>query len=156
LNRIFRDYAEIDNYRKISRLIVAKRNTHAIESLNDLKEAIAPAVPKNAEYKFWAKIFQGLRIEVNKEIDVLKDLLTQSAELLKPEGRCVILTYHSLEDRPVKNFFKSGNFDGVVEKDFYGNALCPFKPATTLKPSEEEIKKNSRAASAKLRVAEKK
>jgi 16S rRNA (cytosine1402-N4)-methyltransferase len=155
LNRIFREFAEINNYRKVSKLILQYRRQNHIETLDHLKTAIHEAVPRNSEFKYWAKIFQALRIEVNREIEVLQDLLRQTPDLLKKGGRLAVLTYHSLEDRPVKNFFKSGNFEGKVEKDVYGNPLCPFRLTETQKPSEEEILRNSRAASAKLRVAEK-
>lgn len=155
LNRIFREYAEVNNFRKLTKLIIDYRKSQKINSLTDLKTAIHQAVPKNSEYKYWAKIFQALRIEVNQEIDVLKELLLQSPNLLKKGGRFAVLTYHSLEDRPVKNFFKTGNFDGVAHKDLYGNLICPFRLSETVKPSENEVKINSRAASAKLRVAEK-
>jgi 16S rRNA (cytosine1402-N4)-methyltransferase len=157
LVRIFRQYGEIDHAPKVATAIINQRSENPIETTTELVNTILPYAPRMRENKFTAQVFQALRIEVNQELEVLKELLRQSAELLKPEGRLVVMSYHSLEDRLVKNFMRAGNFEGVVEKDFYGNPQTPFKlvvrkPVTA---SEEEITANNRARSAKLRIAEK-
>jgi 16S rRNA (cytosine1402-N4)-methyltransferase len=115
-------------------------------------------VKRGRENKYYAQVFQALRIEVNKELDALKELLTQSLEVIKPGGRLVVISYQSLEDKLVKNIIRSGKFEGEVEKDFYGNQLTPLTAITrkAIIPSEEEVSENSRARSAKLRIAEKK
>jgi len=157
LVRIFRQYGEIDNAARVADAIIKQRSEKPIETTTKLMAAIMPCAPRTKENKFAAQVFQSLRIEVNKELDVLKEMLSQATELLKPKGRLVVLSYHSLEDRIVKNFMRSGNFEGIVEKDFYGNPLTPFK-LIARKPivaSEEEIEANNRARSAKLRIAEK-
>jgi 16S rRNA (cytosine1402-N4)-methyltransferase len=116
---------------------------------------LKPFAPKFKDHKFYAQVFQAIRIEVNQELDALKQLLLQSSELLKPGGRLVVISYHSLEDRLVKNFMKRGSFEGEIQKDFFGNILKPFKELIKhpLVPSEDEIRLNSRARSAKLRIA---
>ena len=157
LKHIFRSYGEIDNAYKLVKLITDARITQPITTTEQLKNIIAPCTPKFKDHQYLAKVFQALRIEVNGEIEVLKEMLKQSLEVLSVGGRLVVMSYHSLEDRLVKNFIKSGNFEGEAIKDFYGNIERPFelitrKPVT---PSEEEIERNSRSRSAKLRVAEK-
>jgi 16S rRNA (cytosine1402-N4)-methyltransferase len=157
LKRIFKEYGELNNSGRIARLIVDARAVRKIETVDDLKEAIKPQTPKHKENTFLAQVFQAIRIEVNGEMDDLKEFLVQSEEVIRPGGRLAVIAYHSLEDRPVKNFMRSGKFEGEVEKDFFGNPKTPFKALKT-KPivaSEEELKINSRARSAKLRVAEK-
>ncbi len=155
LSRIFRLYGELKNAYSISKKIVEARETQTIQTVDELKALLAPHAPRHRENKFFAQVFQALRIEVNEELEALESLLKQSSEVLKPGGRLVVLAYHSLEDRLVKNFIKSGNFEGELEKDFYGNILAPFKSLSRkpLTASEEEIKINSRARSAKLRIA---
>ena len=157
LKHIFRAYGEVENAYKLVKLITDARITQPITTTEQLKTIIAPCTPKFKDHQYLAKVFQALRIEVNNEIDVLKELLTQSLEVLNVGGRLVVMSYHSLEDRLVKNFMKTGNFEGDVIKDFYGNIARPFELITKkpLTPSEEEIDRNSRSRSAKLRVAEK-
>lgn len=158
LKRIFKMYGEVDNAGRLAYLIVHGRNEKKLATINDLKVVIEKCVKRGRENKYYAQVFQALRIEVNKELDALKELLTQSLEVLKPGGRLVIISYQSLEDKLVKNIIRSGKFEGEVEKDFYGNQLAPFKAITrkAIVPTEEEILLNNRARSAKLRVAEKK
>jgi 16S rRNA (cytosine1402-N4)-methyltransferase len=158
LKRIFRIYGEVDNAGYLASIIFHSRKTKAIETVNDLKVTITKCVKRGKENQYYAQVFQALRIEVNKELEVLEELLTQSLEVLKPNGRLVVMSYHSLEDRLVKNFMRSGKFEGEVEKDFFGNQLTPFKQITRkpIVPTEEELESNTRSRSAKLRVAEKK
>ena len=153
---IFRQYGELPNARQIALHIDKARETK-ITSTAQLVDILTPLLPHNKENKTLSQIFQALRIEVNSELDVLRDFLSQTAAL-KPGGRLAIISYHSLEDRLVKNFMKSGNFDGNIEKDFYGNPLTPFNLITrkAIVPDEKEIAENPRARSAKLRIAEKK
>jgi 16S rRNA (cytosine1402-N4)-methyltransferase len=156
LVRIFREYGEVDHAPRVADAIIKQRSEKPITTTTELVHTILPYAPRMRENKFTAQVFQALRIEVNQELEVLKDMLCQSVDLLKPEGRLVVMSYHSLEDRLVKNFMRSGNFEGVIEKDFYGNPQTPFKlivrkPVTA---SEEEIAMNNRARSAKLRIAE--
>ncbi len=157
LDRIFRLYGEVDNSRKIAQLICKARETSKIETTTDLGKAIESALPKFAEHKFLAKVYQALRIEVNQEMKSLEKFLSGAAKSLKPGGRLVVITYHSLEDRMVKKFIKAGNIEGKVEKDFYGNATAPLKAVNRkpILPQESEISENTRARSAKLRIAEK-
>ena len=157
LEKILRLYGEVDNSRKIAQLICKARESAQIVTTGDLGKAIESALPKFAEHKFLAKIYQALRIEVNQEMKSLEKFLSGAAASLKPGGKLVVITYHSLEDRMVKNFIKSGNIDGKVEKDFYGNATAPLKAVNRkpILPQEEEIAANTRARSAKLRIAEK-
>jgi len=157
LIRIFNTYGELFNARKIARAITSSRINEAINSTGDLKNLIYHYLPRGKENKNLAKVFQALRIEVNDELGALKALLEQSVELLSVKGRIVVLTYHSLEDRLVKNFFRKGNFEGIDKKDFYGKIIRPLEPVNN-KPiiaSQAEIKENPRARSAKLRIAEK-
>lgn len=157
LKRIFKIYGEVENAGRLAYQIVHVRNEKKIATVNDLKVAIEKCVKRGRENKYYAQVFQALRIEVNKELDALKELLIQSLEVLKPGGRLVVISYQSLEDKLVKNMIRSGKFEGEVEKDFYGNQLAPFKAITrkAIIPSEEEVLENSRARSAKLRIAEK-
>ena len=157
LEKILRLYGEVDNSRKIAPLICKARESSPILTTGELGKAIESALPKFAEHKFLAKVYQALRIEVNQEMKSLEKFLSGAAASLKPGGKMVIITYHSLEDRMVKNFIKAGNIDGKVEKDFYGNATAPLKAVNKkpILPQEEEIAANTRARSAKLRIAEK-
>lgn len=157
LEKVLRIYGEVDNSRKIAQLICKARENAQILTTGDLGKAIESALPKFAEHKFLAKVYQALRIEVNQEMKSLEKFLSGAAASLKPGGKMVIITYHSLEDRMVKNFIKAGNIDGKVEKDFFGNATAPLKAVNKkpILPQEEEIAANTRARSAKLRIAEK-
>ena len=157
LRTMFREYGEIDNAGRLAKQLVSARNAKPVKTIEQFKEAIAPCVPKFQESKYLAKVFQALRIETNKEMDVLHEFLEQSIQLLKPGGRLVVITYHSLEDRMVKNFIKSGDFSGKQEKDFFGNVESPLVAINrkVIVPDEEEIERNPRARSAKLRIAEK-
>jgi 16S rRNA (cytosine1402-N4)-methyltransferase len=155
---IFYLYGELKNARAIARAVVKHRAEQPVQTVNDFLEILKPFFGREKEKKYMAQAFQALRIEVNRELQALKDLLTQAGELLKPGGRLVVITYHSLEDRIVKNYMKTGNFDGKTEQDFFGNVLTPFKAVHTkvIVPSDEEIAKNPRSRSAKLRIVEKK
>jgi 16S rRNA (cytosine1402-N4)-methyltransferase len=154
---IFYNYGELPNSRKIAREIVAARALKPITTVNDIIGAITKLAPFRQEHKFYAKLFQALRIAVNHEIDYLQEMLEQALSLLNKGGRLVIISYHSLEDRVVKNFMKTGNFNGEEKRDFYGNVDTPFmiinRKGTT--PGNEEIIINNRARSARLRIAEK-
>ena len=157
LASILFQYGEIKNAARISKLIVSARKTKEILTTKDLKEILNPAAEKGRENKFLARIFQALRIEVNQELESLKDFLLQASEVLRTNGRIVVVCYHSLEDKLVKEYFRSGNFSGKIEKDFYGNPLVPLKVINKkpIVPGEEEIISNNRARSARLRIAEK-
>ena len=154
---IFYQYGELRNARRIAREVVVCRDLGPISTTKDLRECVAPLAPRGKENQFLARVFQSLRIAVNDELGALKTLLEQSVKVLKPGGRLVVISYHSLEDRLVKNFMRAGNWKGHVEKDIYGHAEVPFKPVTRkpIVPSETEIVENERARSAKLRIAEK-
>lgn len=154
---IFREYGELRNGRRLAQLIIAKREEEPIKSTAQLAETVGGCFPKNKRNKSLALVFQALRIAVNDELGALKDLLQQAADVLKQGGRLVVISYHSLEDRLVKNFIRTGNFEGKLEKDFYGNPIVLFKAIQTkpIVPEEKEIELNSRARSAKLRIAEK-
>jgi len=157
LKQIFAEYGELKNAFKIASTIDKKRKTESINTVDQLKGSIKHLSYKGKENKFFAQIFQALRIKVNEELKVLKEMILQATDVLKSHGRLVIISYHSLEDRLIKNFMKSGNFEGKLNKDFYGNILKPFiviskKPIV---PSFEEVEKNNRSRSAKLRIAEK-
>ena len=154
---VFYLYGELKNARKLASTIVKARNQLPIETVERLLEVVKPLINPRQEKKELAMLFQALRIEVNGEIDVLKRLLQQSLDALKPGGRLAIITYHSLEDRLVKNFMRSGNLRGELEKDFFGRSMSPFKLLTSkpIVPSDEEIELNPRSRSAKLRVAQK-
>jgi 16S rRNA (cytosine1402-N4)-methyltransferase len=149
-------YGELHNSRKIAKTIVNARTKTPFDQIFPFIEVLKPFFGREKEKKDMARVFQALRIEVNKEMDVLKSLLEQCLTILKPEGRLVVLTYHSLEDRLVKNFFRSGNFEGKLEKDFFGNIITPLKTINNkvIIASEDEIARNPRARSAKLRIAE--
>lgn len=153
---VFYLYGELHNARKIARTIVAERSKTPIERIFQLIEILKPYFGREKEKKDMARVFQAVRIEVNREMAVLEALLQQTIDVLNPDGRIAILTYHSLEDRLVKNFFKTGNFEGKLEKDFFGNILSPLKPVNNkvITASDEEVNKNPRARSAKLRIAE--
>ena len=155
IEKILRIYGEVENSRKIAQMIEKARAIAPINTTSDLGKAIEKALPKFAEHKFLAKVYQALRIEVNQEMKSLEKFLSGAAKSLKPGGRLVVITYHSLEDRMVKNFIKSGNIDGKVEKDFYGNTTAPLKAVNRkpILPQESEIASNTRARSAKLRIA---
>ena len=156
IERILRLYGEVENSRKIAMLICKAREKKRISTTGELHEAIATALPRQAEHKALAKIYQALRIEVNQEMKSLEKFLTGAAAVLKPGGRLAVITYHSLEDRMVKNFIRTGNADGTQTKDMYGNILAPFRAVNRkpILPAEEEISANTRARSAKLRIAE--
>ncbi len=156
LQSVLGRYGEVHNARTLAGAIFAARHNAPICTVNDLKAVAERYAPKHRENKYFAQIFQALRIEVNEEMTVLEEFLTQTPDALRPGGRLVVMSYHSLEDRLVKNFINQGKLDGVVEKDFYGNQLKPLR-AINRKPIEanaEELARNSRARSAKLRVAE--
>lgn len=157
LENILRIYGEVDNSRKLAQLICRARETRQIRTTADLGNAIGSALPKFAEHKFLAKVYQALRIEVNQEMKSLEKFLSGAAKSLKSGGQLVVITYHSLEDRMVKNFIKAGNIRGEAEKDFYGNVKAPLKAVNRkpILPQENEIASNTRARSAKLRIAEK-
>ncbi len=157
LAAIFRKYGELDHPFKTAVELVKARNRSKIKTTGELMEALMPVAPKFKDHKFFAQVFQALRIEVNQEMDVLEKFLLQTAEVLKLEGRLVVMSYHSLEDRLVKNLMKRGNLDGSIEKDFFGKVLKPFEEVNRkpILPTEEEIQLNSRARSAKLRIAKK-
>lgn len=149
-------YGELRNAMGIANAISMSRELRPIETTNDLKDAVKSFLPRGSENKVLAQIFQALRIEVNEEMKVLELFLNQCADVLRPGGRLVVLSYHSLEDRLVKNYMKTGNADGVLEKDFFGNQLTPYKLITNkpIVPSDSELQSNNRARSAKLRIAE--
>lgn len=158
LTFIFRTYGEIDNAFKLAKAIIEARNAEPIKTINELKLAIKSCTPKFEENRYLAKVFQAIRMEVNQEMEALKECLTQCVEVLKPGGRLVVMSYHSLEDRLVKNIMKTGNIEGKEEKDIiFGTSTKVFKllGSKPTVPTDEEIKNNSRARSAKLRVAEK-
>jgi 16S rRNA (cytosine1402-N4)-methyltransferase len=157
LKRVFLDYGELKNAPALARTIVEAREHQLIKTTDELKEVLAKYLPERVRNKILAQIYQAIRIEVNQEMDVLKEFLEQSLEILKPGGRLSVISYHSLEDRLVKRFIKNGMFEGEPERDFYGNFSVPFKTIGKLiVPDNEEIKINNRARSAKLRIAEKK
>ena len=155
--KIMYDFGELVNSRRIAREIVAARSVKPLTTVSDMINAIGKLAPPRQEHKFYARVFQALRIAVNHEIEYLKEMLEQALGLLKKDGRLVVITYHSLEDRVVKNFMRTGNFEGEEKKDFYGNLVTPFriinKKGTV--PEEYEIEDNKRARSARLRIAEK-
>ncbi len=157
LTRIFRLYGEIKNSRCMARMICSRRQEKPFEETFELVAAVEKCIPPQRKNKLLAMLFQAVRIEVNQELEALKIFLEQTADVLKPGGRLVVMAYHSLEDRLVKNFIKTGNFEGKVQKDFFGNDLVDFKPVVNkaIVPDAEEIARNSRARSARLRIAEK-
>lgn len=157
LIHMFSFYGEIKNSRNLAKCIIAKRKEKKIETTFEFVTAIEEVTSIKTRNKYLAQVFQALRIEVNEELDSLKEFLEQTPQVLKKGGRLVVISYHSLEDRLVKNFLRSGNIEGKIEKDFYGRSQSPFKIITRkpLVADEEEIERNSRARSAKLRIAEK-
>lgn len=150
-------YGELKNSRRLASLIVAARQKARIETIGDFLEAVKPAFPREREKKEMAKVFQALRIEVNHEMDALREMLQSATQLLKPGGRLVVITYHSLEDRMVKNLMKTGNIEGKDERDFFGRSQSPFKLINNkvIVPDNDEQNRNPRSRSAKLRIAEK-
>ena len=158
LTKVFREYADLKNAHKVSWAICKARENTPINTTNELIDIITPySGGDKKKNQFYARVFQAIRIEVNQEMEVLKSFLEQTEKCLKPQGRLVVISYHSLEDRLTKNYIKKGQFDGEPEKDFYGNVIKPFKEITKkpIVPTEEEIEQNNRARSAKLRIAEK-
>ncbi|MCD8741795.1 16S rRNA (cytosine(1402)-N(4))-methyltransferase RsmH [Mucilaginibacter roseus] len=158
LHRIFGVYGEIQNAKSLAKTIATARLNTPLNTIADLKNAISSLIPRGKENKYLAQVFQALRIEVNQELEALKDFLNQSAEVLGTGGRLVVMSYHSLEDRLVKNFIAKGKFSGEVEKDLYGNDKKPLDAVSrgAITATEDEIKNNNRARSAKLRIAVKK
>ena len=158
LVKVLREYGELKGAGRIARKVCEFRRTRKINKVSELKDLIGPLAPAREENKFFSKVFQALRIEVNEELEGLKELLKYGADCLAPGGRFVVLTYHSLEDRLVKQFFNTGNFEGETVKDQYGNVIREMEPLfrKPMLPTPEEIDVNSRARSAKLRVAVKK
>lgn len=155
LTYLFREYGELRNGAKLSRVIDAARRQKELQTTEDLKNIVRPLTPRNKEHKIMAQIFQAIRLEVNQELAVLKEFLQQTEEVIKPSGRLSLISYHSLEDRLVKRYIRHGLFDGVPEKDVFGRFYTPFKPTGKLiVPSDQEIERNNRARSAKLRIAE--
>ena len=157
LTKIFQLYGELKNGRRLAAAIVARRQEQAFSAIDDLLQVVKPMMPRDREKKDLARVFQALRIEVNHEMEALEEMLRGALRCLKPGGRLSVLTYHSLEDRMVKNFMRSGNVEGKVEQDFFGNRLSPLRPINNkvIVPSPEEQSTNSRSRSAKLRIAEK-
>ncbi len=157
LSTLFYLYGELKNSRKLASVIVKARETKPLETTDEFLALITPYIGKDKEKKMLAQVFQALRIEVNDEMRALREMLQQAMHLLKPGGRLVVMTYHSLEDRLVKNFFKSGNFEGTISQDFFGNIQSPFRLINNkvITPSSEEVEVNPRSRSAKLRIAEK-
>ena len=155
LHRIFGIYGEIKNAKTLAKTLITSRLNASIVTVEDLKRVIAKLIPKGKENKYLAQVFQALRIEVNQELEALKEFLEQTVDVLKPGGRLVVMSYHSLEDRLVKNFIARGKFHGDVEKDFFGNQIKPLQSLLrkAIVASDEEIKLNNRARSAKLRIA---
>ena len=157
LAKIFQLYGELKNGRRLAAAIVARRQEQAFSAIDDLLQVVKPMMPRDREKKDLARVFQALRIEVNHEMEALEEMLRGALRCLKPGGRLSVLTYHSLEDRMVKNFMRSGNVEGKVEQDFFGNRLSPLRPINNkvIVPSPEEQSTNPRSRSAKLRIAEK-
>jgi 16S rRNA (cytosine1402-N4)-methyltransferase len=157
LRRVFFDYGELKNAPALARTIIEAREHQPIKTTEELKEVLSKYLPEKVKNKVLAQIYQAIRIEVNQEMDVLKEFLEQSLEILKPSGRLSVISYHSLEDRLVKRYIKNGMFEGEPERDFFGNYSVPFKIIEKLiVPDNAEVKLNNRARSAKLRIAEKK
>lgn len=157
LTNLFRNYGELKNAFQITKAILTAREIEPIKTTEQLCNIIEKNFPAHSKNKFLAMVFQALRIEVNDEMTALQEMLLQAKDVLKPGGRLVVISYHSLEDRPVKNLIRTGNFEGKLEKDFYGNPIVPFKSINRkpIIPTEKEIAQNNRARSAKLRIAEK-
>lgn len=157
LARLFHLYGELKNGRRLAAAIVRRRNERPVQTVADLTDAVQPLVGRDREKKDLAKIFQALRIEVNHEMDALQEMMAAAIRVLRPGGRLVVLTYHSLEDRMVKNFMRAGNAEGHIEQDFFGNRIAPMRPVNNkvIVPDREEQERNPRSRSAKLRIAEK-
>ena len=157
LSNVFYLYGELKNARKLASVVVKARAVKQIVTTDEFLALITPYVGRDKEKKILAQIFQALRIEVNDEMRALKEMLRQALQLLKPGGRMVVMTYHSLEDRLVKNFLKTGNFEGEIKQDFFGNVQSPFRLINNkvIVPTSEEVEVNPRSRSAKLRIAEK-
>jgi 16S rRNA (cytosine1402-N4)-methyltransferase len=157
LTDMFNQYGEIKNTYKLVTTIIEHRKKNRITTTHQLKEIVEPLAPSKREYKYLAKVFQAIRIAINDELQCLQDMLTTAPTILNPQGRLVIISYHSLEDTLVKNFIKKGNTQGIIVKDIYGNIIRPLKPLhlRAIKPSQQEINQNNRARSARLRIAEK-
>ena len=156
LHKVFGMYGEVKNARTAAKMVAQARNRKRFERNYDLLEVLKPIAPRGKDFKYFAQVFQALRIEVNKEMEALESFLLQCGEVVGPGGRLVVISYHSLEDRLVKNYINTGKVHGELEKDFYGNPIRPFK-AVNRKPimaEEEELEQNNRARSAKLRIAE--
>ena len=155
LHKIFGIYGEVKNAKTLAQAIVSHRALNPFTTTESFKSLLQRYAPRGKEFKYFAQVFQALRIEVNDEMGALEEMLLQTIEVLKPGGRLVVMSYHSLEDRLVKNFINKGKFQGEVEKDFFGNLIRPLEPVTrkALVASPEEIQKNNRARSAKLRIA---
>jgi len=155
LREMFRLYGEVENAGYLAKRIVELREERELRTVNDLRQVLEPLARKGKENQYMAKVFQALRIEVNGEMEALREMLEQAVELLSEGGRLVVISYHSLEDRMVKNLIRSGNFEGKLEKDFYGNLIRPLEPLGNkpIFPDENEIDLNSRARSAKMRIA---
>ncbi len=155
LTTIFRLYGELKNARRLAEAIVRRRAEKEIVTIADLLDVVRPMINPRQEKKELAQVFQALRMEVNHEVDALSEFLRQTLQVLRPGGRLAVITYHSIEDRMVKNFMKSGNIEGKVETDFFGRTLTPIRPLSNkvIVPTEEEVERNPRARSAKLRIA---
>ena len=156
LLRIFRSYGEVSNARRLVDTLVSERRNREIRTTADLTSILDKCAPKHREHKYYAQVFQAIRIEVNDELGALEAFLEQMETVIKPGGRLVVMSYHSLEDRLVKNYMKRGSLSGKIEKDFYGNVLKAFTEVVRhpIVPTDEEVERNSRARSAKLRIAE--
>jgi len=156
LQKVFKEYGELKNARRLASKVVYSRSLKKIETTHELVDALKGMAPRQKQNQFLAQVFQAIRIEVNDELNALKEFLNQCSDLIKEGGRLVVISYHSLEDRLVKRFMKTGNFSGEMEKDFYGNIIRPFTPVKggLITPDEAEIGNNNRARSAKLRIAE--
>ncbi|GGF21274.1 16S rRNA (cytosine(1402)-N(4))-methyltransferase RsmH [Echinicola rosea] len=157
LHKLFGMYGEVRNAKSLAQAVVSARAAKPFETTEQFKQVLQQLAPRGREFKYFAQVFQALRIEVNDEMGALEDMLEQTVEVLKPEGRLVVMSYHSLEDRMVKNFVTKGKFQGEVEKDFYGNLIRPLEPVSrkAIQAQPEELAKNNRARSAKLRIAKK-
>ncbi|MGE0587609.1 MAG: 16S rRNA (cytosine(1402)-N(4))-methyltransferase RsmH [Cyclobacteriaceae bacterium] len=156
LHKVFGMYGEVKNAKTLAKAIAAARSQSKLENIQTLISLLKPLAPRGKEHKYYAQVFQALRIEVNKEMEALEEFLLQCGELIEVGGRLVVMSYHSLEDRMVKNYINTGKVFGELEKDFYGNPVRPFKAITRkpITPGDEELEQNSRSRSAKLRVAE--
>ena len=157
LTRLFSQYGEITNSRRLTELILNERSKNPIGTTEELRKLAIQAAPRSKENQYLAKVFQAIRIEVNAELDALKELLKNTSDLLSPGGRMAVISYHSLEDRLVKNYFRTGNFEGIPQKNFYGHLIAPMNPVNrkAIIPTESEQQANPRSRSAKLRIAEK-